>query len=102
MSGETVELPIKGYARQIVEIVKLNAITIVIGETGSGKTTQIPQVGVLLGTRDLFLIIKTNYPEFLVHSSSAKLLHNWTTTYLGAMKQIADCSPKKDYSSWTN
>jgi len=51
MSAETVELPIKAYARQIVEIVKLNAITIVIGETGSGKTTQIPQVTLLLGAR---------------------------------------------------
>jgi len=48
MSADAVELPIKAYARQIVEIVKLNAITIVIGETGSGKTTQIPQVSILM------------------------------------------------------
>ena len=38
------DLPISSFARDIVETVKLNAITIIIGETGSGKTTQIPQV----------------------------------------------------------
>lgn len=38
------DLPIISFARDIVETVKLNAITIIIGETGSGKTTQIPQV----------------------------------------------------------
>ena len=47
MSVDTVDLPIKSYARQIVETVKINAITIVIGETGSGKTTQIPQASAL-------------------------------------------------------
>ncbi len=48
MSADKSELPIKAYAQQIVETVKLNAITIVIGETGSGKTTQIPQVRIRL------------------------------------------------------
>ena len=38
------ELPINAFARDIENSIKLNAITIVIGETGSGKTTQIPQV----------------------------------------------------------
>ena len=37
-------LPIREYANKIVQAVKNNPVTIVIGETGSGKTTQISQV----------------------------------------------------------
>lgn len=37
-------LPVRGYADRIVEAVRSNSVTIVIGETGSGKTTQISQV----------------------------------------------------------
>lgn len=37
-------LPIRQYSQQIVDTVKQNAVTVVIGETGSGKTTQIAQV----------------------------------------------------------
>ena len=37
-------LPIRQYSQQIVDTVLHNAVTVVIGETGSGKTTQIAQV----------------------------------------------------------
>lgn len=37
-------LPIREYGRTIIETVKANSVTVVIGETGSGKTTQIAQV----------------------------------------------------------
>lgn len=37
-------LPIRQYAEQIVRSVTENPITVVIGETGSGKTTQISQI----------------------------------------------------------
>ena len=37
-------LPIRDYATRIADAVKHNSVTIVIGETGSGKTTQISQV----------------------------------------------------------
>ncbi|KAL3149932.1 hypothetical protein ABBQ38_013295 [Trebouxia sp. C0009 RCD-2024] len=37
-------LPVRGYADRIVEAVRSNSVTIVIGETGSGKTTQISQI----------------------------------------------------------
>lgn len=38
-------LPIREYTDKIVDAVSNNPVTIVIGETGSGKTTQISQVG---------------------------------------------------------
>ncbi len=37
-------LPIRRYAKQIVDSVRSNPVTVVIGETGSGKTTQISQI----------------------------------------------------------
>ena len=37
-------LPIRRYAAAIVEAVRENPTVVVIGETGSGKTTQISQV----------------------------------------------------------
>lgn len=38
------ELPVRSYARRIVDTVRSNPFTVIIGETGSGKTTQISQV----------------------------------------------------------
>uniref|UniRef100_A0A7S0USN5 RNA helicase n=1 Tax=Polytomella parva TaxID=51329 RepID=A0A7S0USN5_9CHLO len=37
-------LPIRSYAEEIVTAVKDNPIIVLIGETGSGKTTQLPQI----------------------------------------------------------
>ena len=36
-------LPIFPYREKIVEAVKENAVTIITAETGSGKSTQVPQ-----------------------------------------------------------
>ena len=47
MDGTSTSLPVTRYAKDILETVKLNPITIVIGETGSGKTTQIAQASIL-------------------------------------------------------
>lgn len=37
-------LPIRRFAAEIVASVRENPVTVVIGETGSGKTTQIAQL----------------------------------------------------------
>ncbi len=42
--GGPAALPIRKYAADIVKAVKANQVVVVIGETGSGKTTQISQV----------------------------------------------------------
>ena len=36
------ELPIQAHCQQILDTVRANRVTIVVGETGSGKTTQLP------------------------------------------------------------
>lgn len=43
--SDPLELPIRQSAARIVEAVQTNDVVVVIGETGSGKTTQISQVG---------------------------------------------------------
>ena len=40
---EKKELPIIFHEREIMESLENNIVTIVCGETGSGKSTQIPQ-----------------------------------------------------------
>ncbi|GFH12063.1 uncharacterized protein HaLaN_07690, partial [Haematococcus lacustris] len=44
-------LPIRRFADQIVRAVKDNTVVVVIGETGSGKTTQISQAAVTVAKR---------------------------------------------------
>ncbi len=41
---DPLSLPIRRYQQQIVDSVRANPVTVVIGETGSGKTTQISQI----------------------------------------------------------
>jgi hypothetical protein len=36
-------LPVSRYRRQILSLIEDHATTIIVGETGSGKTTQVPQ-----------------------------------------------------------
>lgn len=60
------DLPINAFAADILEAIKLNAITIVIGETGSGKTTQIPQVSIYNACTKLikdYVLGKMHLPE---------------------------------------
>lgn len=37
------ELPIIGEEQKVMEVINENDVTIIAGETGSGKTTQVPQ-----------------------------------------------------------
>lgn len=46
-------LPIRQYADDIRRSVDANNVVVVIGETGSGKTTQLSQVGARGGRADL-------------------------------------------------
>ena len=43
LEAERKSLPVFAYRKDIIESVKNNPTTIIVGETGSGKTTQIAQ-----------------------------------------------------------
>lgn len=42
-SNDWIDLPVLGYREQIVEAVDSHQVTIVVAETGAGKSTQVPQ-----------------------------------------------------------
>ncbi|SDB88393.1 ATP-dependent RNA helicase HrpA [Acinetobacter boissieri] len=43
------DLPVTRYADQLITAIQKNQVIIVAGETGSGKTTQLPQIALLAG-----------------------------------------------------
>jgi len=43
MQASRANLPAWGYREQVVELVKQHAVVLISGETGCGKTTQVPQ-----------------------------------------------------------
>lgn len=44
LSGSMVSLPILQFEEKIVETVEQNPVVVIIGETGSGKSTQLSQI----------------------------------------------------------
>lgn len=47
------ELPISSHAARIAELIRDNQVVVVAGETGSGKTTQLPKICLGLGRRSI-------------------------------------------------
>lgn len=43
------DLPVTQYADKLIDAIQSNQVIIVAGETGSGKTTQLPQIAMLAG-----------------------------------------------------
>lgn len=41
LDGQHCSLPVHAYREQILQLVKDNSVVVVVGETGSGKTTQV-------------------------------------------------------------
>src|SRR5690554_3773785 len=62
------DLPVTQYADKLVEAIQKHQVIIVAGETGSGKTTQLPQIAMLAG-RDLTGLIGHTQPRRLAARS---------------------------------
>jgi ATP-dependent helicase HrpA len=43
------DLPVTQYADRLIDAIQKHQVIIVAGETGSGKTTQLPQIAMLAG-----------------------------------------------------
>ncbi len=81
MNFEANELPINGKMSEILELIENHQVVIVVGETGSGKTTQIPaalfangfahagKIGVTQPRR----IAATSVAEFVARQSNTRL-----------------------------
>src|SRR5450830_682494 len=65
------ELPVSGRRQEIAAALQANQVIIVSGETGSGKTTQLPKICLQLGRGEKGLIGHTQ-PRRIAASSTAK------------------------------
>ena len=75
-------LPVSERAHEIIEAIKKNRVLILCGETGSGKTTQLPKLCALAGRGRKGRIAHTQ-PRRIAASSIAKRLAEETGTELG-------------------
>ena len=76
------ELPVSGKRAEIAEALQKHQVIIVCGETGSGKTTQLPKICLELGRGQKGLIGHTQ-PRRIAASSTAKRIAQELNTPLG-------------------
>ena len=75
-------LPVSERAQEVIEAIRANRVVIVCGETGSGKTTQLPKICLMAGRGKKGMIAHTQ-PRRIAASSIAKRLAEETQTELG-------------------
>lgn len=78
MSG----LPVTEHGEELVRAVRENRVVIVCGETGSGKTTQLPKIAMMAGRGETGMIAHTQ-PRRIAASSVAKRIAEELKTNLG-------------------
>lgn len=75
-------LPVSEHAQELIEAIKSHQVIIVCGETGSGKTTQLPKLCLLAG-RGLKGLIGHTQPRRIAASSIAKRIAHELNTQVG-------------------
>lgn len=76
------ELPVSGKRHEIAEALRQHQVIIVCGETGSGKTTQLPKICLEIGRGQAGLIGHTQ-PRRIAASSTAKRIAQELNSPLG-------------------
>ncbi len=76
------ELPVSGRRDDIAKALQQNQVIIVCGETGSGKTTQLPKICMALGRGEKAMIGHTQ-PRRIAASSTAKRIAQELNSPLG-------------------
>ncbi len=75
-------LPVTEHGEELVQAVRENRVVIVCGETGSGKTTQLPKIAMMAGRGETGMIAHTQ-PRRIAASSVAKRIAEELKTNLG-------------------
>lgn len=75
-------LPVTEHGEELVRAVRENRVVIVCGETGSGKTTQLPKIAMMAGRGETGMIAHTQ-PRRIAASSVAKRIAEELRTNLG-------------------
>lgn len=75
-------LPVSEHAQEIIETIAAHPVTIICGETGSGKTTQLPKLCLLAGRGQTGMIAHTQ-PRRIAASSIAKRIAQELHTEVG-------------------
>lgn len=75
-------LPVTEHGEELVRAVRDNRVVIVCGETGSGKTTQLPKIAMMAGRGETGMIAHTQ-PRRIAASSVAKRIAEELKTNLG-------------------
>jgi ATP-dependent helicase HrpA len=95
-------LPVSGRRHEIAEALRRHQVIIVSGETGSGKTTQLPKICLELGRGEKGLIGHTQ-PRRIAASSTAKRIAQELGSPLGELVgfkvRFADTLSKGAWSS---
>ncbi|MCL4108326.1 UNVERIFIED_CONTAM: hypothetical protein GTU68_065354 [Idotea baltica] len=78
------ELPVAERREEIIKTIRDNQVTIICGETGSGKTTQLPKMCLELG-RGVDGIIGHTQPRRIAAKSVAERIADELNTELGAV-----------------
>ena len=84
-------LPIDKYRKELVRAVKEHDFLVVVGETGSGKTTQLPQYLHSAGLTNQGHVIGITQPRRIAAISVANRVAEETKTRVGGLLRI-DCS----------
>ena len=94
------ELPVAERREEIIQSIKENQVTIICGETGSGKTTQIPKMCLELGRGVDGIIGHTQPRRIAARSVAARIAEELNTelgTVVGYKVRFHDRSKEESY-----
>ncbi|MDT8452638.1 MAG: ATP-dependent RNA helicase HrpA [Gammaproteobacteria bacterium] len=94
------ELPISQKRDKILEVIRANQVTILCGETGSGKTTQLPKICLQLGLGLRGLIGHTQPRRLAARSVATRIaeeLHTELGQQVGFKVRFSDQTSERSY-----
>lgn len=83
--AKNIKLPVYDNVKAIIELIKTNRVSIITGDTGSGKSTGVPQILMMNDRNNKILITEPN-------RESVKSLYKQVKSNIEKEKSISDCS----------